>query len=192
MESGKAIFLDRDGTINKMVYYPEEGLLDCPFVPGQFELLPRVGQALRLLHKKGYLLIVVSNQGGLAKGTITERNFLDMNKKMIKLLKSERITLDEVYYAFYHKDGKVEKFKKDAHLRKPSPGMLLEAAKKHDIDLKKSYMIGDGTVDMKAGKSAGCTTIFLGSLKPGLYKYLESAIPDYVCSDLLEAAKKVR
>jgi len=187
----KAIFLDRDGTINKMVYYPEDGLLDCPFIPSQFELLPRVGQALRLLREKGYLLIVVSNQGGLAKGTITERNFLDINKKMIKLLKSEGVTLDDFYYAFFHKDGKVKKFKKDAHLRKPSPGMLLEAAKKYNIDMKQSYMIGDGVVDIKAGKAAGCKTIFLGSLKPGLFKYLDGAMPDYVCPDLFEAVEKV-
>ena len=187
----KAVFLDRDGTINKMVYYPEEGLVDCPFIPSQFELLPRVGEALRLLRKKGYLLILVSNQGGLAKGTIKEKDFEEIDGKLDMLLKKEQVALDVKYYAFYHKDGKIKKYDKDAHFRKPNPGMLLEAAKILDIDLNKSYMIGDGVVDIKAGKAAGCKTIFLGSLKPELYKYLDGAMPDMVCSELSEAAKKV-
>jgi D-glycero-D-manno-heptose 1,7-bisphosphate phosphatase len=192
MASNKAIFLDRDGTINKMVYYPEEGLLDCPFVPSQFELLPRVGAALRMLRKKGYLLIVVSNQGGLAKGTILKRDFEAIDRKMDVLLKKEGVVIDSKHYAFYHKDGVVKAYAKDARLRKPNPGMILDAAKKYSINLKQSYMIGDGVVDMRAGGAAGCTTIFLGSLKPGLFKYLNGVIPDIVCVDLFAAAKEVK
>jgi len=187
----KAVFLDRDGTINKMIYYPEQGLLDCPFIPSQFELLPRVGSALRKMRKKGYILVVVSNQGGLAKGSIKEKDFEAIDRKFDKLLKEENVALDAKYYAFFHKDGKIKKYDKDEHLRKPNPGMLLDAAKILDINLSQSYMIGDGVVDIKAGKSAGCKTIFLGSLKPGLYKYLEGAMPDIVCKDLSHASEVI-
>ena len=188
----RAVFLDRDGTINRMVYYPEHGIADSPFVPSQLKLLPRVHQALKLLKKKGFLLILVSNQPGIAKGHMSEVNFRKIDKRLDWLLAEEGVVLDRKYYSFYHKDALHKKYKTGAHLRKPRPGMLLLAAKEHGIDLKRSYMVGDGAVDMKAGKAAGCRTVFVGSLKPELWKFLGGALPDMAAPDLLAAAKKIR
>ena len=186
------MFLDRDGTINRMVYYPEHGIADSPFVPNQLRLLPGVHRALKLLKKKGFLLILVSNQPGLAKGYISEENFRKIDCRLDDLLSREGVVLDKKYYSFYHKDAVRKKYKKDAHLRKPKPGMLLLAAKEHGIDLSQSYIVGDGVVDIKAGEAAGCTTVFVGSLKPELRQYLSGAVPDIVAPGLLEAAKKIR
>ena len=188
----RAAFLDRDGTMNRMVYYHGHGIADSPFVPSQFSLLPRVIPALRLLKKKGFLLVVVSNQPGIAKGHMKKKDFEAIERKMDRLLAKGGIRLDAKYYSFFHKDAILRGYKKGAHLRKPRPGMLLRAAKEHGIDLKRSYMIGDGVVDMKAGKAAGCKTVFLGSLKPELWKYLEGAMPGLVARDLFEAAKKIK
>lgn len=187
----RAVFLDRDGTINKMVYYPEHGIADSPFVPTQMVLLPRVHKALKLLKKKGFLLVLVSNQPGLAKGHISEKNFRKIDSRLDELLAKEGVMFDKKYYSFYHKDAVHKKYRKAAHLRKPKPGMLFLAAKEHNIDLFKSYMVGDGVVDIKAGASAGCKTVFVGSLKPELWEYLKGAVPDIVAADLLEAAKKI-
>lgn len=188
----RAVFLDRDGTMNRMVYYPGHGIADSPFVPSQLSLLPRVIPALRLLKKKGFLLVMVSNQPGLAKGQIRKRDFEAIDRKMDKLLAKGRIKLDAKYYSFFHKDAVLRGYKKGAHLRKPKPGMLLAAAREHCIDLGRSYMVGDGVVDVKAGKAAGCKTVFLGSLKPELWSYLEGAMPDLVARGLFDAARKIK
>ncbi len=188
----RAVFLDRDGTINRMVYYPEHGIADSPFVPSQLALLPKVHQALKLLRKKGFLLILVSNQPGIAKGHMSEENFRKIDRRLDSLLAKEGVVLDRKYYSFYHKEAKKPEYRKGAHLRKPKPGMLLLAAKEHSIDLKRSYMVGDGAVDMKAGMAAGCRTVFVGSLKPELWKFLKGAVPDIVAPDLLGAARKIR
>lgn len=187
----RAVFLDRDGTINRMVYYPEHGIADSPFVPSQLKLLPGVHTALRRLRKKGFLLILVSNQPGVAKGHISEENFRKIDQKLDELLAEEGVVLDRKYYSFYHKDAVHKKYKNGAHLRKPKPGMLLLAAREHCIDLARSYMVGDGAVDIKAGKAAGCKTVFVGSLKPELWKYLKGAVPDILAKDLMEAARKI-
>ena len=188
----RAVFLDRDGTINHMVYYHEHGIVDSPFIPSQFRLLPRVIPALRLMQKKGFLLVLVSNQPGIAKGNIRKKDFEAINEKMDVLLARGGVKLDAKHYSFFHKDAISEDYRKGAHLRKPRPGMILEAAKRHNIDVRHSYMIGDGVVDIKAGKAAGCQTVFLGNLKPELWRYFEDAMPDIVCRDLFDAAKKIR
>ena len=191
-KTARAVFLDRDGTINRMVYYPEHGIADSPFVPKQLVLLPRVHRALKLLRNKGFLLILVSNQPGLAKGYITEENFRKIDRRLDELLAKEGVVLDKKYYSFYHRDAVHKKYKKGAHLRKPKPGMLFLAAREHGIDLARSYMVGDGAVDIRAGRAAGCRTVFVGSLKPELRQYLSGAVPDIVAPGLLEAAKKIR
>ena len=188
----RAVFLDRDGTINRMVYYPEHGIVDSPFVPSQLELLPDVPQALRLLRRKGFLLILASNQPGIAKGHISEADFWKMERRLDRLLARQGARLDAKYYSFYHGDAKSAKYRKGASLRKPRPGMLLSAARELGIDLSRSYMVGDGAVDVQAGRAAGCRTVFVGRLKPEMLERLGGALPDIVAPGLLAAAKKIR
>ena len=191
MGKGKAVFLDRDGVINELIYYREQGIVDSPFTVGQFRLLPGVGEAIRKLHDMGYKVILVSNQPGIAKGKISEETFDKVRQKMEKELAKEGASLDGEYYCFHHPEAKVEGLRANCECRKPKPGLLLQAAKDMDIDLSQSWMVGDGLTDVRAGKGTGARTILLGRMKCELCRLTdeEDARPDAVVSNLKEAAQ---
>ena len=159
----KAIFLDRDGTINKYVGYLR--------TPEQFELLEGVGEAIRKINLSGYLAIVVTNQPVIARGEVTVDGLQEIHNKMETMLGKEGAYLDGVYYCPHHPDkgfaGEVEELKIVCECRKPKAGLLLQAAKDFNIDLSESWMIGDSENDVLAGKKAGCKTAFLGNGKFG-------------------------
>ena len=148
----KAIFLDRDGTINKYV-----GFLSRP---EDFELLPGVAEAIRMINHSHYLCIVVSNQPVIARGECTFEELQAIHDKMETLLGHEGAFIDAIYYCPHHPDkgfeGERPAYKFDCDCRKPKPGLLLQAAKDWNIDLSKSYMIGDSERDVEAGQHAGC------------------------------------
>ena len=155
----KAVFLDRDGTINKYVGFLRN--ID------DFQLLPGVAEAVRLLNTSGYLAIVVTNQPVIARGEVTVPQLQEMHNKMETLLGAEGAYLDAIYYCPHHPDhgypGEVEALKINCDCRKPKPGMMLRAAEEFNIDLSQSWMIGDGENDIKAGKAAGCRTVLIGT-----------------------------
>jgi len=188
----RAIFLDRDGVINELVYHQEQGIIDSPFTVEQFRLLPDVGQAIKKLQEMGYKVILVSNQPGIAKGHMSQETFDRIRQRMKEELAKDGAYLDGEYYCFHHPEAKVERFKVNCECRKPKPGMLLQAAQDMAIDLSCSWIIGDGLTDVKAGKSAGTRTILLGRMKCELCHLMdkEDARPDAICSDLLEATRK--
>ncbi|MFC2071272.1 D-glycero-alpha-D-manno-heptose-1,7-bisphosphate 7-phosphatase [Chloroflexota bacterium] len=190
----KAIFLDRDGVVNELIYYPEQGIIDSPFTMEQFRLLPGVGEAIKKLCEKGYKVVLVSNQPGIAKGHMSEESFEEISKKMKEELAKEGTGLDGEYYCFHHPEAKVERLRGNCECRKPKPGLLLQAAGELNIDLSQSWMIGDGLTDIKAGKEAGCRTILLGRMKCELCHLMdkEDARPDAIVSDIGEAAEKIR
>lgn len=148
----KAIFLDRDGTINKYV-----GFLTHP---DQFELLPGAAEAIKLINKSGYLAIVVTNQPVIARGDCTWEKLQQIHDEMETLLGQEGAFLDGIYICPHHKDkgfeGERPEYKFDCKCRKPEPGLLLQAAKDFNIDLSQSYMIGDSGRDIESGLRAGC------------------------------------
>ena len=150
----KAIFLDRDGTINKYVGFLRN--ID------DFELLPTVSEAIKQINRSGYLAIVVTNQPVIARGEVTFAELEEIHNKMETLLGAEGAYLDGIYFCPHHPDsgfeGEVKELKFDCDCRKPKPGMLLQAAKDFNIDLARSYMIGDGEHDRGAGEAAGCKT----------------------------------
>jgi len=189
----KAVFLDRDGVINKLVYYPEQGIIDSPFAVEQFRLLPGVGEAIKRLHEMDYKVVVVSNQPGIAKGHMSEKTFDKIRKKMGDELAKEGACLDGEYYCFHHPEAKVDRLKANCECRKPKPGLLLQAAQDMDIDLLQSWMIGDGLTDVKAGKAAGTMTALLGRMKCELCHLMdeENTRPDAICSSLLEAVQTI-
>lgn len=154
----KAIFLDRDGTINKFVGYLR--------TPEQFELLEGVGEAIRKINLSGYLAIVVTNQPVIARGEVTVDGLQKIHNKMETMLGKKGAYLDGVYYCPHHPDkgfaGEVEELKIVCECRKPKAGLLLEAAKDFNIDLSQSWMIGDSENDVLAGKNAGCKTALIG------------------------------
>lgn len=154
----KAIFLDRDGTINKYVGFLRN--ID------DFELLPKSADAIREINKSGYLAIVVTNQPVIARGEVTPGELQNIHNKMETLLGKERAYLDGIYYCPHHPNGgypgEVPELKIDCGCRKPKPGMLLQAAEDFNIDLSESWMIGDGENDVLAGRNAGCHTALIG------------------------------
>ena len=189
----KAVFLDRDGVINAMVYNPEHGIVDSPTNPDQFKLLTGVGKAIKRIKEMGFLAVVVSNQPGIAKGKFTLKILEAIDKKMKEKLARCGARLDRIYYCLDHPETVKEEYRKNCPCRKPNPGLLLKAAEELKIDLVSSYMIGDGLTDVQAGKRAGCKTILLGRLKCDQCKIMEDldAKPDLIASNLSQAVKLI-
>jgi D,D-heptose 1,7-bisphosphate phosphatase len=187
----RAVFLDRDGVINELVYHQEVGVIDSPFTVEQFRLLPGVGDAIKRLREGGYKVVLVSNQPGIAKGHMSTETFAKIRKRMKGDLAKEGAFIDGEYYCFHHPEARVEWFKINCGCRKPSPGLLLQASRDLEIDLSQSWMIGDGLSDIKAGKSAGTRTILLGRMKCELCHLMgeEDARPDAIAANLSEAAQ---
>ncbi|MFC2501365.1 MAG: D-glycero-beta-D-manno-heptose 1,7-bisphosphate 7-phosphatase [Haemophilus parainfluenzae] len=141
----KAIFLDRDGTINIDHGYVHQ-IDDFEFIEGSIN-------ALKKLKEMGYLLVLVTNQSGIARGYFTEAQFLQLTEWMDWSLAEQGVDFDGIYYCPHHPDGKGE-FKEDCPCRKPKPGMLLDAMKALNIDPQQSVMVGDKIEDIKAGINA--------------------------------------
>ena len=188
----RAVFLDRDGVINELVYHQEQEVIDSPFTPGQFKLIPGVTEALKALRKDGYLTILVSNQPGIAKGHMTATNFELIRQKMNSELSADGAEMDGEYYCFHHPDSVVEKYRVQCDCRKPLPGLLFKAAREKDIDLKESWLIGDNLSDIQAGKAGGCRTILIGTMKCELCRLMNelNTRPDNVTANLMEAIRK--
>lgn len=154
----KAIFLDRDGTINEYVGFLRN--------IEDMKLLDGVGEAVRLLNKSGYLAIVVTNQPVLARGEVSREELEEIHNKMETLLGNEGAYIDDLFYCPHHPhkgfEGECPELKIDCNCRKPKPGMLLDAAQKYNIDLEQSWMIGDSENDILAGQAAGCKVAYIG------------------------------
>lgn len=189
--NGRAVFLDRDGTINELVYFPEFGLIDSPLNPKQFKLLPGAAEAIRRFKQLGFKVIVVSNQPSIAKGKMTMRLFEDIRAKMKRLLADEEAYIDGEYYCFHHPEAVLPEFKVDCDCRKPKPGLLIKAAKDFNLNLKECYMIGDGITDVMAGQAVGCRTFLIGRLKCDLCKLMGDlgVKPDYIIPRLIDACR---
>ena len=155
----KAIFLDRDGTINKYVGFLRN--------INQFELIDEVSEAIKKVNASGYLAIVVTNQPVIARGEVSFEELEEIHRKMETLLGEKGAYLDSIYYCPHHPhkgyEGERPELKIDCKCRKPKPGMLVKAAQDFNIDLSQSWMVGDGENDIKAGQNAGCRTALIGS-----------------------------
>lgn len=150
----KAIFLDRDGTINQYVGFLKD--------ENQFELLPKVTDAIRKVNESGYLTIVITNQPVIARGEMTLKELENIHNKMETLLGYEGVYVDAIYFCPHHPHkgfaGERLEYKIECECRKPKPGMLYRAEKDFNIDLSASWMVGDSENDIIAGKTAGCHT----------------------------------
>jgi D,D-heptose 1,7-bisphosphate phosphatase len=179
----KAVFLDKDGTL-------------IPDIPNNVDSNPvtlneGVIEGLQLLQSYGYLLVLVSNQSGLAHGYVTEDQ-LDKVKNTIKGMCSKiGIYLDGFYYCPHHPNGTVKCYAAECECRKPQPGLLLKAAGDMDIDLSSSWMIGDIVNDVEAGSRAGCKTILINNGNDTEWVSGAAMIPQYQARDLAEAARYI-
>ena len=174
----KAIFLDRDGTINKYVGF----LTDI----NEFELLDGVADAIQMINESGYLAMVVTNQPVIARGEVSVGELQEIHNKMETLLGQSGAYIDDIFYCPHHPhkgyEGERPEYKIECECRKPKPGMLFAAAEKYNIDLRESWMIGDGENDIEAGRNAGCKVCSVGNVE------IEN-VPRY--DSLLECIKTV-
>ncbi len=180
----KAIFLDRDGTIN-----PDSGYINKP---EDFELYPFSAKAIKIFNKLGYKVIVVTNQSGIARGYLTKDDLEKIHEKMLYLLKKENAYIDDIFYSPYHSEGIIKPFNISHEDRKPSLGMFYKADKKYGITKNKSFMIGDKYSDILFGKNAGLTSILVRT-GDGNKEFFENRKnwtikPDFVVDNLLSAA----
>ena len=189
----RAVFLDRDGVINELVYHQEQEVIDSPFTPGHFKLIPGVTEALKTLQDNGYITILVSNQPGIAKGHMTENNFELIKQKMHSELKKGDAEFDSEYYCLHHPEAVVEKYGVQCDCRKSLPDLLFKAARKKNIDLKGSWLIGDNLSDIQAGKAAGCRTVLIGTMKCELCRLMaeKNVFPDKVFGNVVEAVEHI-
>jgi D-glycero-D-manno-heptose 1,7-bisphosphate phosphatase len=148
-----AVFLDRDGTINEDVDYLRH--------PDQMRLIPGAAAAIARLNQRGLAVIVVTNQSAVARGLLTENDLAAIHLHLHELLAAEGAHVDGIYYCPHHPEAANADFRRDCDCRKPGPGMLLQAARDHGLDLAASVMIGDSRRDLEAGKIAGCKSLIL-------------------------------
>lgn len=148
-----AVFLDRDGTLIVNRGYSND--------PGQIAWYPRLFGCLREIQRLGFKLVVVSNQSAVARGYCLCEDVDRFNRILKERLFSEKIDISGFFYSPFHPQGSVVPFNRDHESRKPAPGMLLAAAKQFNLDLNRSWMVGDSAADIGAGCKAGCRTVLL-------------------------------
>ncbi len=182
--SEKAIFLDRDDTLIEDPGYISD--------PEQVKLIDGAATALVEFRRMGYKIVVVSNQSGVARGIVTERKLAKIHSRIKELLAEGDAFLDGIYYCPYHPDGAIPRYRKESDDRKPAPGMLLTASREMDLDLGKSWMIGDSGRDIEAGFRAGCRTILVEP--PNRQRQIDGFVhaPDYRAINLKEAVTIIR
>jgi D-glycero-D-manno-heptose 1,7-bisphosphate phosphatase len=175
----RAVFLDRDGTINIEKEYL--------YRAKDFEFIPGAPEAVQLLNQAGIMVVVVTNQSGVARGYYTEDDVENLHRHIARELERSEAHIDAWLYCPHHPSGRGS-YALPCDCRKPLPGMLLEAARRYDIDLENSTMIGDKLADIEAGHAAGCRTILVRTgYGAGEEQYVGS--DTIVCDDLLSAVK---
>jgi D,D-heptose 1,7-bisphosphate phosphatase len=181
--SYRAVFLDRDGTLNEDPGYIKD--------PDQLKLFPETGNALRLLKQNNFKLIVVSNQSGVARGLMTTGDVDSVNLKLNELLKEFDVQIDAFYYCPFHPDYNSEE---EARCRKPSPKLVFLAANENEISLRQSYFIGDSEADIECGMNAGLKTVLVktgrGSESISILQK-QNKFPSFIAENILDAAKLI-
>lgn len=177
------IFLDKDGTL----------IPDIPYNvnPELIELSIGAAEGLRLLHQAGFQLIVVSNQSGIARGYFQETALVSVVQKLQELFAAVGVPMTGFYYCPHHPNGTEFEYAIACHCRKPAPGLLLEAAKVHPVDLARSWMIGDILNDVEAGRRAGCRTVLIDNGNETEWVRSPLREPHHQAKDLTEAARYI-
>jgi D,D-heptose 1,7-bisphosphate phosphatase len=177
----RAVFLDKDGTIIENVPYNVD--------PEKIRLAPGVEEGLGRLHQAGYLLFVVSNQAGVARGYFPESALEGVEAKLRELLMTFDVPLAGFTYCPHHPEGSVEAFTMACDCRKPAPGMIVRTAAAHGIALDRSWMVGDILDDIQAGRSAGCRTILIDNGNETKWILSPDREPHLRATDMAAAAR---
>lgn len=194
-EPHPAVFLDRDGVINEIVFNEDTEQLDSPLDFSEFEFVPYAREALDIISRKGYYIFVVTNQPAAAKGKTTLEKLYDINTAFVGELASEGIIINDVYMCPHHPKGSERGDKsliRECECRKPKAGLIEVGKEAYNIDLASSYMVGDSYTDILAGRAAGLNTVFIGDLKCDVCGRLKYNKPDLVCKSLAEFARNIK
>ncbi|MFW6147354.1 MAG: D-glycero-alpha-D-manno-heptose-1,7-bisphosphate 7-phosphatase [Thermodesulfobacteriota bacterium] len=182
-----AVFIDRDGTINQEIGYINH--------ISRFILLPKVAEAISLLNKHNRLVLITSNQSGVARGYFPIELVREINDRMIQTLKEENARIDGIYFCPHHPDGELREYKKACRCRKPDIGFIEAAQRDFDIDMKKSYVIGDRWLDIAFAHNAHLPGILvLTGYGRGEWEHVtppSGVSPIYIAENLLEAVQWV-
>ena len=185
-KSAAAIFIDRDGTINEDLGYIS--------TPEDLIVYPWVAEAVRLINEAGLKAIVVTNQSGIARGSCTEDDLRRIHDRMTSELWREGARIDAVYYCPHHPDYGDERYRRECQCRKPQPGMLRAAAREHDIDLGRSWVIGDKASDINLASAAGARGALVLTGYGGetlAYPDRWPCEPELVADNLLDAVRRI-
>lgn len=185
--SRPAVFLDRDGVLVQEVFYPQTGEREAPLRPEDVQLMAGAIEGARCLVDAGCALVVISNQGGFAKGKTTLRTLWPAHERFVALMEAAGVRLDACFYAYGHPDGAVPHFSGPSLDRKPGPYNLLIAAAQLDLDLSSSWMVGDRRSDVECALAAGVRPIKIKTLPDGP-EYVELVIQ---VDDLADAAQYI-
>ena len=179
----KAVFLDRDGVVIREV--------DHLCRVEQLRILPRAAEAIKEIGNLGYVAVLITNQAAIAKGMLTEKGLESIHAVLVGRLTRRGAKLDGNYYCPHHPEGKISRYRVVCSCRKPEAGLTLLAAKEMNLDLERSFTIGDKTGDILSGRNAGTKTILVQTGyggKDGLY----GVKPDYVAKNLADAVRIIK
>jgi D-glycero-D-manno-heptose 1,7-bisphosphate phosphatase len=179
----RAVFLDRDGTINRDVGFTHR--------VEDLELLPGAAEGLARIAALGYRLLITTNQSGIARGLYSEAEMQAFNAALLERLRAAGVTIDAIYFCPYHPTAGVGQYRRESPLRKPGDGMIRLAAAEHQLDLPTSFVVGDKKSDVVAGQRAGCGTILVRTGAGGSDDEPLSMPPDFVADDLRAAAEYI-
>lgn len=179
----RAVFLDRDGTLVRPGHYPSR--------PDELEIYEGVAEELHLVQSSGFALVVVTNQSGIARGLFTDEDLQRMHTSLKRQLAESGVIIDAFYYCPHHPEGIIPVLSIACECRKPEPGMLLTAARELDIDLRRSWFLGDILDDVEAGNRAECRTVLvdLGTESPPVDPV---RMPSFVAMDTVHALRMVQ
>ena len=186
--SRHALFCDRDGVINELVYYSSHGEWESPRTPADLRLREGAVDALREANRRGWLVFLITNQPSFAKGKCPIEGLQDGQRQVLEILERGNVTITDSFICYHHPTSAIPGFGA-CECRKPSPWFIREAAAKHDLDLASSWMAGDQDTDIETGRRAGCRT--------ALVEYEHSASKrgsleaDIVCADLAEVVQTI-
>lgn len=182
MMKKRAVFLDRDGTINRDVGYPNSFSI--------IEIFPYSFEAIRKINEAGLLAVIVSNQSGVGRGLIVEKNLHNIHQKLRAAFAKHNAHFDGIYYCPHYRLSSIPRYRKNCRCRKPNPGMALQAAAELNIDINNSYMVGDKVEDILFGRNIQASPILIltGFGQESLLKLKKKGIrPAYVAANLLDA-----
>ena len=185
----RAVFLDRDGVINKLALNSKTGEFESPHSPSEFELFPWVIDSLKLLIYNGYILFTVSNQPSFAKGKVSMEKVKAVHDKFHGLMVQNSIPFREYYYCYHHPKGIIKEYSYECDCRKPKPYFINSAIKLYNIDRSETWMIGDRDTDILCGIAAGVKTVLIK--EPLSSEHHGRSEPDITAQNLKEAADKL-